>query len=257
MDELGEDYTLEQLIDEAYEDIQEMKGGPYTMGEIYSPPKIVAETIRRGIKGLWSLDLMVMDPLDGQPWDFNNRSKRTRAMQIIQRDRPSLVIGSPMCTAFSLLQNLGKESNKEKKEKLLKNAVMHVRFCCEIYKLQVAEGRYFLHEHPQTASSWKLKCVQEVEKLEGVMTMVAHMCQYGMTSKDDQGFGPVLKPTKFMGNSECIMKRLQKRCDRKHRHVQLVNGRAKKAQEYPKDLCIQVCKGLKEQDVCNDMPHDR
>ena len=38
---------------------------------------------------------------------------------------------------------------------------MHMEFVTQLYRDQVAEGRYFLHEHPQFASSWDLECVCE------------------------------------------------------------------------------------------------
>ena len=37
------------------------------------------------------------------------------------------------------------------------------------------------------------------------------------------------------------------RRDWKHRHVHLMNGRAKAAQQYPDELCRAVCRGLKQQ----------
>ena len=31
-----------------------------------------------------------------------------------------------------------------------------LKFCTQLYKIQVAAGRYFLHEHPDRATSWRL-----------------------------------------------------------------------------------------------------
>ena len=57
------------------------------------------------IPGL-ALDLTTFDPDDQLPWDFDNPEKRRKAKQLVQTRRSLLVIGSPMCSAFSQLQNL-------------------------------------------------------------------------------------------------------------------------------------------------------
>ena len=36
------------------------------------------------------------------------------------------------------------------------------------------------------------------------------------------------------------------RCDGRHEHIQLVGGRAKRAEEYPDKLCRRRCKGLRD-----------
>eukprot|EP00973_Karenia_brevis_P068755 9559104-Karenia_brevis.AAC.1 len=55
-----------------------------------------------------------------------------------------------------------------------------------------------------------------------------------------------------MTNSPAVANQLAKRCSNKvpgpkHRHVCLINGRAKKAQVYPPELCKAICKGIKDQ----------
>ena len=57
----------------------------------------------------------------------------------------------------------------------------------------------------------------------------------------------VKKPTAFMTNAEEIGWELNKRCQGGHRHVQLVNGRAKRAEVYPDELCYCILKGLMKQ----------
>ena len=37
----------------------------------------------------------------------------------------------------------------------------HLEICCHLYKMQVNQGLYFLHEHPQGASSWNNPKVKE------------------------------------------------------------------------------------------------
>ena len=83
----------------------------------------------------------------------------------------------------------------------LAEAERHLQFCLHIYKIQIKEGRYFIHEHPRDASSWMYGNVQAVQDMIGVETIIGHMCRYGMISEDARGTAPVYKPTKFMTNS--------------------------------------------------------
>ena len=52
-----------------------------------------------------ALDLTVND-VDGMPWDFNVEEKRNKARQMVYEKRALLLIGSPMCSAFSQLQSI-------------------------------------------------------------------------------------------------------------------------------------------------------
>ena len=52
---------------------------------------------------------------------------------------------------------------------------------------------------------------------------------------------------RIMGNSWCIMDELNKQCSKDHKHVHLVEGKAKQAAIYPPELCEAICKGLQSQ----------
>ena len=105
----------------------------------------------------------------------------------------------------------------------------------------------FLHEHPQSASSWNLDILKKFIKQVKPHLVNSHMCAFGMTSVDEHGRGHVLKPTTFMTNSSHLARKLDKQCNRNHRHVHLMNGRAKDAAIYPDQLCNEICKGIREQ----------
>ena len=125
-------------------------------------------------------------------------------------------------------------------------------FLHEVVQMQMDQGRYFLHEQPLSATSWQLPSVKEVLSRHGIISTYVNMCAYGMTAEDAEGKGCVFKPTQFMTNSPAIAEQLSNKCSNKvsrhkHRHVQLMNGRARKAQVYPPALCRAICKGLKNQ----------
>ena len=56
---------------------------------------------------------------------------RDLARELAKETEPMLIIGSPMCKAFSTLQALSKNRrDPEVVRRSLAEAEMHVRFCC-------------------------------------------------------------------------------------------------------------------------------
>ena len=169
-------------------------------------------------------------------WDFSKSADRKRAKAYIEKHRPRLVLGSPCCTAFSQLQALNPDSPERQRK--WREGCRHIQFMAEVYLRQIEEGRWFLHEHPAYATSWKLKSMLDLQKCPGVMTTIADQCMYGLLTNSTEGReAPARKSTKFMTNSQCLVDELKKRCDRTHQHQPLIGGRAKRAAMYPEGLC--------------------
>ena len=218
------------------------------VSEVYSPPRIVTVAEAAGLRGGFSLDLTAPSP-NGQTWDFAKSSDRRRALELQQAQKPYLLIGSPPCTAWSNLQNLNRcrPGGQEKVDEAQRKAKVHMLFCCRLYREQMKGGRYFLHEHPTTAESWKLQCMRELAADQMVLEAKADQCASGLVSRDEQGEGPARKPTTFYTNSIALQRALSRKCPGCSRHVQLVEGRAKAAQTYPRGLCRAVTQGIIEQ----------
>ncbi len=86
------------------------------VSEIYSPPRVTDELKQRPRRHLmpgFALDLTVLDPEDGEPWDFCRPEKREKARRLRRHQRPYLLIGSPMCTAFSTWQALNEAKSAD------------------------------------------------------------------------------------------------------------------------------------------------
>ena len=217
--------------------------------EVYSPPRVAAQAkSHHGLRQGWSLDLTVNDE-DGLPWDFNNPQKRMKAEAMLKRDRPGLLIGSPMCTAFSIIQNMNRAKMGEVRFKdVMDQAMKHLEFCCKLYKMQHSQGGYFLHEHPASASSWTKKCVMEVMTLSGVDCVTGNMCQFDMKIKKYGIEKLVKKCTRFMSNSECVLEELGLKCRGGHEHHELLGKKfTALGAIYPKKLCEAVCRGFRNQ----------
>ena len=123
---------------------------------------------------------------------FDDPSRRTEARRRIAEQKPMFLVGSPMCKAFCNWQKL----NASKRDPAVvarewNKAIVHLEFVCQLYKEQVAGGRFFLHEHPATASSWQERCIAEVLELPRVARAVGDQCQYGQRSRRG---APVKKP---------------------------------------------------------------
>ena len=200
----------------------------------------------------WSLDLITCDER-GRPWNFNSKSMRNAAKRKLIEDKPLLLIGSPMCGPFSVMNSINySKMTTEEKEQKINYGRKHLEFCMQLYEIQWRDGRYFLHEHPESASSWQEESVVKMLKRQGVVRVTGDQCRYGLTSNDGQRTGPARKRTSFMTNSPCIAQKVSLRCPntseyRVRDHVILINGRAKAAQAYPPALCRAVCKGLMDQ----------
>eukprot|EP00973_Karenia_brevis_P087828 12182981-Karenia_brevis.AAC.1 len=64
---------------------------------------------------------------------------------------------------------------KEEVDRRWQEAVRHMEFCAYVYQFQHRNNRYFLHEHPHGATSWKLPAMQQLLNLPGVIRTRSHM----------------------------------------------------------------------------------
>ena len=59
-----------------------------------------------GLSAAWSLDLTTVDPEDGMLWEFGLEAKRKRALELLELDKPLLLVACSMCGPFSGLQSI-------------------------------------------------------------------------------------------------------------------------------------------------------
>ena len=223
------------------------------VAEIYSNPRICQEATAQRFDGVnlkpgWSLDLSTKDPSTGRAWDLSDRKVQARVIKLIHDTKPFCIVGSPPCTPFSQLQGLNKARRDPKiVERELNMGKLHMRFCIDVYRMQVKAGRHFAHEHPAGSTAWKMPEVQQFILEYGIDSVKMNMCSFGMTAKDDEGTGLVAKPTRIMSSSPEILKKIHKPCCGGHRHVHLISGKAKAAQVYPRRFCTAMCAGIAAQ----------
>ena len=121
-------------------------------------------------------------------------------MDKVSRERPMLLVGSPMCTAFSSWQRINDKimdptvCAAEKARGLI-----HLSFCVDLYREQHKNNRYFLHEHPASATSWQSEVMEKLSSEDGIIKVTCDQCQYGMEDPDGN---LIKKPTTFLTNSQ-------------------------------------------------------
>jgi hypothetical protein len=219
--------------------------------ELFSPPRITKELRRLPILNLIagnSYDLQV--DRNGQSWNFLRAEDRRRARKEIEKDKPYIVVGGPPCTAFASFNvnvNFPKmDANVVRRRRAEARTLLS--FAAEIYELQRAAGRHFLHEHPETADSWKEPCIRRLTARRDVGTVVGHMCRMGLKTEDGGGRTPARKATRFMSTAGEILKGLNRKCEGGHAHRHLEGKkRTEAAAEYPRKMCRIVLKGIEAQ----------
>ena len=149
-----------------------------------------------------ALNLIGLDALDlrtckvsGDPWDFSKKSDRDEARKLVDTKQPMWIIGNPPCTLFSSWQHVNFRNLSEAEIDAKKEAGrVHLKFVASLYRKQVRAGRFFLHEHPHTATSWREPCIRAVRHMPDVATARCDQCMYDCVARST-GL-PAMKPTK-------------------------------------------------------------
>ena len=135
--------------------------------------------------------------------------------------------------------------SKDDAIRMIDEGEKHLKFMRQLCQTQMNAGRFFVHEHPATAVSWKEKDILRLAAQAGVHISKADQCRYGLKTKGKNGeMVPALKPTKFMTNSEPMSRLLTKRCQHKHIHQPLEGNRCAAAAFYPIPLIRTLIRGM-------------
>jgi hypothetical protein len=212
--------------------------------ELYSPPRVTTH-----ISGLPHVQLeagMTFDlrmGRDGKRWNFLLATDRARARQLISKEKPFVVIGSPPCTDFSSWNTRlnHKRMSKDEVRRRKVEAETLLEFAIEVYEHQIRHGRHFIHEHPASATSWSYPRMARLREKKGVGEVVGHLCQYGLTTRSGEKQVPAMKPTRFLSSAEEVLKLLGKRCPREHTHTRDSLRAEHEMQQYTPPSCARRC----------------
>ena len=206
------------------------------VGEVYSVPRVSKVAEEMGHEGVGAYDKV-------NGFDFTLREHRIACWRELIRKDPDVLVVCPPCGPFSMLQELNYPRMDPRRVWMkVAEGVDHINFAMQLFRWQVKRGRLALFEHPATSKAWKEEEVQKTMALPGVVRVRADQCEYGLRV---EGI-PNKKPTDFMVNGEGLARWLSKRCSGGHLHQPLTNGRAIKAQHYPRELCRAMVHGAEE-----------
>ena len=121
-----------------------------TFMEIYSPPRVARHVESRGFSSAGSFDIIT--GCDLLAW-----TGRSKVMRTLASRRPLFLVSSPPCTMYSELMRLW---NKKKMKRAVRihrqrEADLMPDFGMGACEIQHNAGRFWVHEHPWRASSWK------------------------------------------------------------------------------------------------------
>ena len=148
-------------------------------------------------------------------WDFRRPEDRRLAWWMVEQDQPEYIILSPECRAFSTMfrSNWSRMDPRERQEVEIWG-METLLFCAELAWHQIQEGRYFVFEHPLSASSWQTESLQLLAEADGVSRVEIDMCAFGLQVGPDEYSK---KPTAILTNCEWVRKQLEgRRCDKTH-----------------------------------------
>ena len=113
------------------------------VAEVYSPPRVTQMAESLGLRAGWALDLTTTDER-GRPWNFDQLEMRNKAVHKLLKDEPTLLIGSPMCTAFSTMNNINyPKMDSWVVQRRKAYGLKHLEFCSKLYDLQSRVGFIF------------------------------------------------------------------------------------------------------------------
>ena len=187
--------------------------------DFFSPPRVAIPLRREGFLAVHSFDIMT-------GYDFLTADSRARALKLQSRHRPFFTMLSAPCTMYSPMQNanLGKMDLATKKRRW-SEAHCLLDYSMLVAKRQHAQKRFFAHEHPQKATSWKRQSVKDLEEEEDVMKVSFDQCRVNLRTPVSKK--PLQKRTTLLTNSAAIVdlfQPLQCACTEEHATIEGSEG---------------------------------
>ena len=176
------------------------------MGGIFCKDRFTSRAREFGLTPGFAFDI-------SEGWDLNDPESRRRALTVQEETEPFIVVGSPRCTAWSSLLNFGK-TNPEVFDDLMREALVHLDFSFEVYERQCNKGKYFLHEAPHMARSWRIERVQKMMARSDVYGVRMAQCETGQSLSVKLDDGTIVMQlcqgtTGWLTNSKFIARQLE------------------------------------------------
>ena len=129
----------------------------------------------------YPLDITTIDEVTGKIYDLRMQKGQTRLWGLLARQSPRLLVVSPPCATFSRLQHLRRTPMPEHERR---DGLDLLEVAVKACSTQLKSGRTFIFEHPQSASSWEVPCLQQLREHPEVQVIDLDQCMFGLVSND-------------------------------------------------------------------------
>eukprot|EP00435_Cladocopium_sp_Y103_P033679 s671_g8.t1 len=167
-----------------------------TVSEIYNPRRFQGHVDKFGLCQGQAFDLELGH-------DLLDKKVRDEVRRYIQEIKPGLVVISPPCTLFSLLQNLSAAKRTPENAKIflrrMTEAKVLLQFGIEIALEVLSYGGTFVFEHPLTSRAWSERMMQKLIQHPEVFMTACDQCRYGLRAQSGLFHR---KATGFLSNNE-------------------------------------------------------
>ena len=154
-------------------------------------------------------------------WNFDLLEHQEAFKEKLRAEQPHEVLLAPTCGPWSQMQNLNAQSEDQQRElhSLRQwHHQVHLKFCRDVYLIQVNEGRHAHLEQPQYALSWKTAALRRLPGHRACFDQ----CAYGCACLDVDGvWRLVKKSTCMLTTKRALLQHLSGRCSKDHTHCHL------------------------------------
>ena len=225
------------------------------VSEVFNPNRFKKESHKQGLNHGKAFDITLGT-------DLLRSQDRNDVRHYVKTNQPGLVVVSPPCTLYTLLQNLNQryldtpEKIREHMKRVAEAQVL-MRFAIEICRMVASYQGTFLFEQPQTSRAWKEPFVERLTKELQNSVVTCDQCMFDLRSPE--GFLHK-KPTTWLTNNEHVASVLRVRCDQGHQHLPVLGAgpggsRSRLAQEYPEPLVQAILRGYRRS-LPREVPKD-
>ena len=210
----------------------------FKLCELFSPRRV---TLVAQEKGMETTSIPALDRLEG--WDFNCARDRAEFWRILRDEKPDLVLMSPECKAFFIMMSSNwQRMSPEEQKRVQAEGLAMLHFCVLVAQFQLDHGRYFLFEHPASATSWASHMLHWLLQQQTVFRIVFDQCMAGLSVQE----GTVSqKPTAIASNHLGILVFLSEfQCDHQHEHLHLQGSLTDRAKVYPPQVVNAIISGI-------------
>eukprot|EP00435_Cladocopium_sp_Y103_P026818 s1587_g6.t1 len=167
------------------------KRGKVRLMEVFSPPRFAPVVESLGFEAR-SYDLKT-------GFDLSKSVDRKRVEDDLVNNSPDLLVLSPPCTHEGGWFHLnGSKLDRLEYLQLCARSRSYIRWCCKLFRMQVALGGRAVFEHPTGARTWTYEEMQTLCKR--YTTVKLHMCRYNLQLPESNQF--IRKSTRLLVNDE-------------------------------------------------------